>query len=98
VPPGQNAAIGALFKQVGCSSAIYFDAPLALALGDNTSLAGNAVHAPSSPTAVALVRVEAAGGKRVFEDTPVVPFDTWYPLQQKRIRYFRKPAAEEPAP
>ncbi len=37
-----------------------------------------------------LSRAEAAGARRVFEDTPVVPFDTWYPLQQKRIRYFKK--------
>ena len=38
-----------------------------------------------------LSRAEAAGARRIFEDTPVVPYETWDPLQQKRIRYFKKP-------
>jgi hypothetical protein len=46
---------------------------------------------------VKLARVEAPGAKRIFEDTPIVPFDVWYPLQQKRIRYFKKPADAPPA-
>jgi len=44
---------------------------------------------------VRLVRTEAPGAGRIFEDTPVVPHDTWYPLQQKRIRYFKKPKSED---
>jgi hypothetical protein len=41
--------------------------------------------------------VEAAGARRIFEDTPVVPFDHWYKLQQHRVRYFKKPKGEEAA-
>jgi hypothetical protein len=58
-------------------------------------LTGAAIRAPSGPRAVRLSRVEAAGARRIFEDTKVVPFDVWYPLQQKRIRYFKKPPQEE---
>jgi hypothetical protein len=29
-------------------------------------------------------------GARFFEDTPIVPRDEWYPLQQHRVRYFKK--------
>jgi hypothetical protein len=42
--------------------------------------------------------VEAAGARRIFEDTPTVPFDVWYPLQQKRIRYFKKPQQDAQTP
>ena len=34
------------------------------------------------------------GAGRFFEDTPIVPFDKWYALQAKRIRYFKKPKQE----
>jgi hypothetical protein len=65
--------------------------PLALALGGDTDLAGAAVRPPSGGGVVRLERVDAAGGRRIFTETPIVPFSTWYPLQQKRIRYFKKP-------
>ena len=68
--------------------------PLTLALGGDTDLAGAAVHPPQGPTAVRLARVDAPGGRRFMEQTPIVPFDTWYPLQAKRIRYFKKPKSE----
>lgn len=83
--------LDALLKRLGCGSRILLNKPLTVALGGDTSLAGEAVHAPSGPNAVRLTRVEAAGGRRFFVDTPIVPFDVWYPLQQKRIRYFKKP-------
>jgi hypothetical protein len=35
--------------------------------------------------------------RRIFEDTPVVPFKHWYSLQQHRVRYFKKPKGEEGA-
>ena len=83
-----------LLKKLGCSSRMTLSKPLTIALGGDTDLAGQALRAPSGPAAVKLTRAEAAGGKRVFEDTPIVPFSTWYPLQQQRIRYFKKPAGE----
>lgn len=82
-------------KKLGCSSRILLARRLPLALGGDTDLAGAATHPPSGPGVVRLVRAEAPGAGRVFEDTPIVPFDTWYPLQQKRIRYFKKPKGDD---
>jgi len=89
--------LDALLKKLGCSTRILLAQPLALALGGDTDLGGAAVRPPSGAGAVRLVRAEAPGAKRVFEDTPIVPFDTWYPLQQKRIRYFKHAAVPEEA-
>jgi hypothetical protein len=101
-PPPQASEADAklldgLLKKLGCSTRLSLARPLAIALGGDTDLAGAATRAPSGPSSVRLARVEAAGAKRIFEDTPIVPFDTWYPLQQKRIRYFKKPADAPPA-
>ncbi len=83
-----------LLTHAGASSRVLLAKPLALALGGDTDLAGTAVHPPSTPTAVRLVRIDAPGAKRIHEATPVVPITTWYPLQAKRIRYFKKPKTE----
>jgi hypothetical protein len=88
-PDADAKVLDALLKKLGCSTRLALLKPLAMALGGDTDFAG--------PNAVKLTRVEAAGAKRIFEDTPVVPFDTWYPLQQKRIRYFKKAADAPPA-
>ncbi|WP_437594556.1 hypothetical protein [Sorangium sp. So ce1000] len=80
---------------LGCSSRIYLSRPLPVALGGDTDLSGAAVHAPSGPHAVRLTRAEAPGAGRMFESTPIVPHSVWYPLQQKRVRYFKKPKKEE---
>ncbi|WP_437283143.1 hypothetical protein WME90_21975 [Sorangium sp. So ce375] len=82
---------------LGCSSRIYLPRPLSVALGGDTDLSGAAVHPPSGPRAVRLTRAEAPGAGRMFESTPIVPHSVWYPLQQKRVRYFKKPKKEEPA-
>ena len=89
--------LDALLKKLGCSTRILLAQPLSLALGGDTDLGGAAVRPPSGAGAVRLIRAEAPGAKRVFEDTPIVPFDTWYPLQQKRIRYFKHAAPAEDA-
>ncbi|XXY50395.1 hypothetical protein WME91_04525 [Sorangium sp. So ce269] len=80
---------------LGCSSRIYLHRPLSVALGGDTDLSGAAVHPPSGPRAVRLTRAEAPGAGRMFESTPIVPHSVWYPLQQKRVRYFKKPKKEE---
>jgi hypothetical protein len=78
-------------KKAGCSSHVFLKAPWSLALGGDTSLAGAAMHPPPSGAgAVRLARVAGPGAGRFFEDTPIVPFDKWYALQAKRIRYFKK--------
>jgi hypothetical protein len=97
-PPEPSAADGkvldALLEHMGCSSRLLLAGRLKLALGGDTDVAGQAMHALTGPSVVQFVRAEAAGGRRIFEDTPIVPLDVWYPLQQKRIRYFKRP---EPA-
>jgi hypothetical protein len=89
---GSLGGAAALFNTMGCTQQLALSQPLKLALGDGTDLARSAVHPPRSSTAVRLVRGEAAGGMRFFEDTPVVPRSEWYPLQQQRVRYHKKPA------
>lgn len=97
-PPPADAAkkLDELLAHAGASSRVLLAKPLALALGGDTDLTGAAVHPPTTPTAVRLVRIEAPGAKRIHEATPVVPLTTWFPLQAKRIRYFKKPKTEEP--
>ena len=99
-PPQQVTAadgkvLAELLKKLGCSSRLLLAKPLAVALGGDSDWAGKPVHPPSGAGAVRLSRAAGAGGRRVFEDTPVVPLDVWYPLQQKRIRYFKKPQGTE---
>jgi hypothetical protein len=91
---GKRGKLGALVdyldKQVGCEATLSLAAPLAAVLGDNTTLAGAASHLPKGAGAVRMVRADAPGGTRFFENTPIVPRDVWYPLQQHRVRYFKK--------
>jgi hypothetical protein len=91
--PADAKILDALLKKLGCGTRLGLAHPLTIALGGDSDLTGTAVRPPSGPGAVRLLRAEAAGARRIFEDTPVVPFDVWYPLQQKRIRYFKKSEA-----
>ncbi len=79
-----------LLQKLGYSQVLTLDKPLPLALGGSTSLAGEAIHPPSGKASVRLMRADAPSGKRFFEDTPIVSKDVWYPLQQQRVRYFKK--------
>ncbi len=94
-PADAAKKIDELLAHAGASSRVLLAKPLTLALGGDTDLGGNAMHAPSTATAVRFTRIEAPGAKRIHEATPVVPLTTWYPLQSKRIRYFKKPKTEE---
>ena len=80
-----------LFAQLGAYEALALAQPLGIALGGDTSVAGTAVRLPDAAEQVRLFRHQGPGGRRIFEDTPVVPFKEWYPLQARRIRYFKKP-------
>lgn len=86
--PGSLEAMRDVFAKLGCSEFLYLSARWSLRLGDGTSLDGTAIH--PLPGGVRLVRKTAPGGLRFFEDTPVVDRDVWYPLQQHRVRYFKK--------
>ncbi len=88
----ESQAVLELLGRLGCSERIALAEPMAVALGGHTSLAGEAVHPPRGATAITLVRGRAPGGRRFFEDTPVVKRDEWYRLQQHRVRYFKKAA------
>lgn len=89
-PSGHGDALLALLERAGCSQRMLLSGSLRVALGGDTDLAGEATHPPGGAYAVTLVRTEAPGGRRIFEATPVVPLSTWYPLQQHRVRYFKK--------
>lgn len=83
-------AIDALLKAHGCVETVFFQKPLGLLLGDGTVLGGARPATVPSAKRIAFVRQPAPDGRRFFEDTPVVPRDVWYPLQQQRVRYFKK--------
>ncbi|MCU0680927.1 MAG: hypothetical protein MUF34_01455 [Polyangiaceae bacterium] len=80
----------ALLAELGCTSRLWLARSLQPLLGGTTSLGGAPAPAPTEPS-IAFVRAEAPGGRTLFDDTPVVDIKQWYPLQSKRIRYFRKP-------
>ena len=80
-----------LFTQLGAYESLALAEPLGIALGRDTSIAGTATRLPDAADQVPLLRHRGPGGRRIFEDTPVVPFKEWYPLQARRIRYFKKP-------
>ncbi len=95
--PADAKALDDLLQRLGASTRLPLAKPLALALGGDTDVGGGAVRAPSGGSAVRLVRAAPPGGRRFFEDTPVVPFNVWYTLQQQRIRYFKKAAGQAEA-
>ena len=87
--PTEAAALVALLEQLGVDTVAVLEQPLELALGGDTDLAGQAVRL-SGGAEVRLFRKQGPGGRRIFASTPIVPLKEWYPLQSKRIRYFKK--------
>ncbi|HZO12403.1 MAG TPA: hypothetical protein VFB62_04070, partial [Polyangiaceae bacterium] len=63
---------------------------LPIALGGDTDLAGKGLRLPAAPIQVRFFRQSGPGGRTIFEQTPIVPQKTWFPLQARRIRYFKK--------
>jgi hypothetical protein len=76
--------------KLGSSQSVVLAAPWPMLLAGDTDLALEAARLPEGDSVV-LRRQPGPGSRRIFEETPVVPFDTWYPLQARRIRYFKKP-------
>jgi hypothetical protein len=83
------AELDSLLERFGSSQIIPLRDPWQLALGGDTDLALRAVRLADD--SVTLYRQPGPGSQRIFEGTPIVPFDKWYPLQARRIRYFKKP-------
>jgi hypothetical protein len=88
-----------LLERLGCSSRMFLPAKARLMLGAGTDLAGAAIADPP-PSIARLVRATAPDAHLSFEDTPIVPVQTWQPLQARRVRYFpkRPPAASPVGP
>lgn len=93
---GSGAALDRLLARIGCGTRMLLPRALRPALGGTTGLGGEPAAPPDGPT-VRLVRGEAPGARRIFEDTPIVPIGEWQPLQMQRIRYFKKPHPPAPA-
>lgn len=88
--PHTGAMMDAFLQSMGCKTRLFFSEHAAVLLGGTTTLAGAQGKRPSQ--GVRLVRKESPGGRFLFPDTPVVAQSEWFPLQQKRIRYFKKAA------
>jgi hypothetical protein len=84
------AALKQYLTDLGCSQILVLAQPLSLAMGGALAITGPPIPPIEGKTAVTLIRTEAPDGRRMFEDVPIVPKDTWYPLQTIRVRYERK--------
>jgi hypothetical protein len=91
VPAG--FALRALLAQLGCAQAIVAPAALLPLIGGSLDLSGELSKAKATGGIVSLVRAQAPAAKQIFPDTPVVDPSVWQPLQNKRVRYFRRAVA-----
>lgn len=84
------AELASLLQKLGAGPAVGLEAPWPVALGGDTSVTGQGIRIPEASRLVRLLRHAGPGAKKIFEDTPIVKFEKWYPLQSRRIRYFKK--------
>jgi hypothetical protein len=80
-----------LLQQTGCSSRMVVPGDARAILGNSLDIVGEPA-APWTGAASRLVRGPAPGAHPIFESTPIVGPNVWQPLQNQRVRYFRKPA------
>ncbi len=92
-PDRDGALLQRVMKDAGAREVLFLNAPWDLALGGDRDLSGHPMAERDG--ALRLVRREAPGARRLFPDTPVVAPKVWYPLQARRVRYFRKPKPAE---
>jgi len=98
---GDDAALlTRILEKLGCSSRLLLTRPLLPSFGgtQNATEFDGATGAKDGSRAgrtVQFVRIEAPGGRRVFESTPVAGPNEWGPPQARRIRYFKKPKAAD---
>jgi hypothetical protein len=91
-PEADGALLERLLASLGVQKVLLFDKPLGAALGGDRDLAGHPV--PLAKGGVRWIRRARPGARRIFPDTEIVPPKVWYPLQARRVRYFRKPKPE----
>lgn len=97
---GAIAAMDSLLATLGCGARVALAPEARAFIGGNLDLAGEATVAPSGPVA-RLVRGNPPGAHPYFTSTPIVGPGVWQPLQNQRIRYFRRAAPKDagaPAP
>ncbi len=81
--PGADAAmLTSLLDRLGCTAKLLLTHPWGPDFESATAARGRVVE---------LSRIDGPGGRRIFQDTPIVEPDEWGPLQARRIRYFKKP-------
>jgi hypothetical protein len=84
------AAMDELLGRLGCTARLALPGESHALLGGSLDASGDR-PAPQTAVTVRLVRARAPDAHRIFESTPIVPFEVWQPLQAKRVRYMAKP-------
>ena len=92
-PAADGALLTRLLTDLGARQVLLLAKPLGVALGGDRDLAGHPT--PRKRGATRWVRRVTPGARRIFGDTPIVAPKVWYPLQARRVRYFRKPKPAE---
>ncbi len=87
------AAMDDLLARLGCSARMLVPGSAQALLGGSLDISGATVAGITSPVTARLVRGRAPDAHTIFDATPIVPYQTWQPLQARRVRYFPKPAA-----
>lgn len=91
--PSKDASLlTRVLEDARCDARLFFATPLPFALGGSRDLSDHPVHVRED--ASRLVRAAPPGGRRIFEQTPVVSPEQWMPLQ-RQTRWF--PKEPEPA-
>jgi hypothetical protein len=81
----EGAEAGAILERLGCSTRMFVRGSVRALLGGTLDLAGNPATG-STATSSRLVRGNAPGAHLMFEDTALVPYSVWQPIQAKRVK------------
>jgi hypothetical protein len=89
------AMLLAMLDKMGCSQRMLVGGPQRALLGGTLDIAGAPATGVTTPTA-RLVRGRAPGAHAMFEDTALVPFNVWQPMQAARVKMSAKTAPPPP--
>jgi hypothetical protein len=81
-----------LLEKSGCSSRMLVTGDARALLGGTLDVVGEPATPPGTASTARLVRASPPGAHLAFADTPVVAPAVWQPLQNQRVRYFRRPS------